>query len=199
MSAEDVGAYLLLLAFCWLEDGLPDDPDKLRVMSRLSPEAFAVAWPGSLRGCFYLAEGRWQHKRLDAERAKQRKRSRAMQINGRKGGRRPTDTPEAGPRFKFSNLYVSPKMHRIIAQSVGKAAELDWQAVYNGAAVDYLERGEPADKLDDLKKRARAAAREASGPRLRTVAELAANDPPAMTPEQRAAAKAALRGCLSTR
>jgi hypothetical protein len=49
-------------------------------------------------------------------------------------------------------------MHSIVTAALGpKADGLNFDAIYEAAALAYLELVEPADKLDDLKKRARAA------------------------------------------
>ena len=78
----------------------------------------------------------------------------------------------AGKLWKFSSLYVSPKMHAIVARALGpKAKNLDFDAIYESAASDYAENGEPADKLDDLKRRARAAAEAKRGDVVPSVAE----------------------------
>lgn len=111
----------------------------------------------------------------------------------------------AGKRWKFSSLYVSPKMHAIVARALGpKAEDLDFDAIYETAACDYAEHGEPADKLDDLKRRARAAAdarrdRAALPSVEETAARLAREraERVELTDEQKARIKESLRGVLS--
>jgi uncharacterized protein YdaU (DUF1376 family) len=90
MTTEEVGAYFLLLCVCWIEGSLigpdanalrtqsdrnADHPEWLRELAkitRMSAADFAVAWERRLSRCFVLGDdGRWRHRRLDAEREKQ--------------------------------------------------------------------------------------------------------------------------------
>ncbi len=87
MTLEEFGAYVKLLALCWNEHGIPADSDRIARVLAITRERFDQLSP-AISPCFYLDEsGRWQHKRLDEERRKQRKYTRAMQLNGLKGGR----------------------------------------------------------------------------------------------------------------
>jgi uncharacterized protein YdaU (DUF1376 family) len=88
MTLEEFGAYVKLLALCWNEHGIPAaDPDRIARALAITREHFDQLSP-AISPCFYLdGSGRWQHKRLDEERRKQRKYRRAMQLNGLKGGR----------------------------------------------------------------------------------------------------------------
>jgi hypothetical protein len=63
-------------------------------------------------------------------------------------------------RWKWSSLYVSEKMHGVIVRHLGpkRSESLDFGKVYEAAALQYRDHGEPADVLEDLKRRARAAA-----------------------------------------
>jgi len=160
MSNAARGVYVDLLAFCWLEHGIPDNPEMLaRVLAQDVP-TFEALW-AEIRPRFYLSEGLWQHKRLDAEREKQRKFRRSRQLNGRKGGRpvvstskasenlvvlkteakksSPSPTPSPSPKeksksgplvFSGPGLRVSPAQHAIVRD----------------AAVDAV--GKYADGLD---------------------------------------------------
>jgi hypothetical protein len=100
--------------------------------------------------------------------------------------------------WKFSSLYVSPKMHAIVTQALGPrdAKAVNFDALYEAAACDYAEHGEPGDKLDDLKKRARRAV-PVFDP-VPSVEETAARraaserDWVPLTPEEKARRKAAL-------
>ena len=57
----------------------------------------------------------------------------------------PAETPEkprqsSGKAWKFSSLYVSPKMHQVVVESLGKRAiGFDFDAFYNRVALFYLE------------------------------------------------------------
>jgi uncharacterized protein YdaU (DUF1376 family) len=73
MSNTEVGIYVRLLCFCWLEGTLPLETVSLAHMARMPLKQFTKLWERSIvRTCFKLAEdGRLHHKRLDEERNKQ--------------------------------------------------------------------------------------------------------------------------------
>lgn len=75
--------------------------------------------------------------------------------NGRNQG-------DAGTGWRFPGLFVSPKMHAIVADWIGgkAAALMDWAAFYGTSAAHYAEHGQPADWLKDLKARAKDAAEQ---------------------------------------
>jgi hypothetical protein len=69
------------------------------------------------------------------------------------------------------------------------------EQVFAAATRHYAEHGEPADKIADLKARAREALNE--GPQLRTVDEVLANQPAPMTEAERLEARARLRELMA--
>lgn len=73
MSNTEVGIYLRLLCFCWLERTLPIETESLAQMARIPIKQFTKLWEKSvLRTCFQVGDdGRLHHKRLDEERTKQ--------------------------------------------------------------------------------------------------------------------------------
>lgn len=78
MTAQEVGAYLLLMSHCWLEGALPDDMKVLAHIARIEPIAFEESWNTRVGRCFELTEEGWTHPRLQAEREKQQSFSRKM-------------------------------------------------------------------------------------------------------------------------
>jgi uncharacterized protein YdaU (DUF1376 family) len=78
LTTQEVGAYLLLMCFCWTEGSLPDDLDELSSVAKMDIEAFSASWDKRLKRCFVQEEGRWIHPRLNAERVKQQEFSRKM-------------------------------------------------------------------------------------------------------------------------
>jgi hypothetical protein len=109
----------------------------------------------------------------------------------------------AEKRWRLSTGFsVSPKQHKVVADWLGaKAKDVDFDAVYEAAAIDYAEHGEPADLLSDLKKRARAAIPEWSPipsweeSRAREARMKAEHIP--LTPEEKAQIKALFKGSRS--
>jgi uncharacterized protein YdaU (DUF1376 family) len=74
MSNTEVGIYVRLLCFCWLEGTLPLETVSLAHMARMPLKQFTRLWENSIvKTCFKLSDedGRLHHKRLDEEREKQ--------------------------------------------------------------------------------------------------------------------------------
>src|SRR5687768_12394660 len=99
MTTEEVGAYALLLCYCWREGSLPDDPVELATLARLSVKKFKALWERRIKRCFTLNdEGQWIHPRLEAERVHQaenrEKRQKAANTRwGNDKGSNPINAP----------------------------------------------------------------------------------------------------------
>lgn len=84
MSNEEVGCYIKLICYCWREGSIPSD---IKILSKLCQEdirKMEAIWT-NIQKCFFRQEdGRFNHARLSAERAKQAenrvKRTKASQI-----------------------------------------------------------------------------------------------------------------------
>lgn len=70
MNLEQVGAFVILLAYAWNEDGLPEDEETLARLLRLPQKKFTSIW-SRVRSRFELSNGKWRNARLEVERAKQ--------------------------------------------------------------------------------------------------------------------------------
>lgn len=71
MTTEARGAYIDLLCYCWQEQSLPLDLPTIARMVSVSASAFETrVWP-QIAPCFMRYHGRFRHRRLDQERAKQ--------------------------------------------------------------------------------------------------------------------------------
>ncbi len=66
LTAEQHGAYLLLIMDYWRNGPLPDDDAALANITRLSSPAWKKHRPTIAR-LFQVAEGEWRHKRIDEE------------------------------------------------------------------------------------------------------------------------------------
>lgn len=72
MSAEEVGAYWLLILVCWREGILPNDVEELAALARTPMKRFEASWKKRIARCFVRTEsGGWTHQRLEKERVKQ--------------------------------------------------------------------------------------------------------------------------------
>lgn len=100
MSLEELGAYWKLVSVCWLELGLPGTETGLARLLQIPAARFRKLWP-ALERCFVLDEqGRYQHPRLNKERAKQDEYRARQAEKGRKSGanRKATEDEPEGNR-----------------------------------------------------------------------------------------------------
>jgi hypothetical protein len=215
LPLEARGLYREMLSQAWVRGArLPLEPEAIRRVTYTTVEEWARAWPhvatywreldGALVNDTQL--GIYADAKARADRASERGRHAVTARWGKPVGPRPVeDKPAKVVRWKFSSLYVSPKMHEYIKQAVGKAAErLDWDALYERAACDYAEKGAPANKLDDLQARARKtleARRDllTGPPSVEATAAKLAEPVVELTPAQRADAAARMRKVLAIR
>lgn len=91
LSAQETGAYLMLLMVAWRSPGcrLPDDDAKLARWARVS----AKNWPrvkASVMEFWTLADGFWTQRRLTKEHVSVSRRAEAARDNGSRGGRAKT-------------------------------------------------------------------------------------------------------------
>lgn len=104
MTAEENGAYCLLMWVCWDQDGLADDMDELADIARLSNERFEPIWKRRIKKCFVWDEkkNRFFHPRLLKEIKKQKEWKKKNSDIGKLGaakrwGKTTSDDAEALP------------------------------------------------------------------------------------------------------
>jgi uncharacterized protein YdaU (DUF1376 family) len=87
LSCEEHGAYFLLICACWAAAGrLPNTPDRLAVIARLSRSRWLKIAPTIL--LYFEVEGDFLvHRRVIEEREKADRFSDVQRANGKKGGR----------------------------------------------------------------------------------------------------------------
>lgn len=95
MSLTEVGAYTMLLAYCWLDGSITADVRELARILKVPPKQFERMWAGPLSECFTAKGGRLVNERLEDERRAQAKFRAKMSENGKKGGR-PKATGSSG-------------------------------------------------------------------------------------------------------
>jgi uncharacterized protein YdaU (DUF1376 family) len=113
MSNTEVGIYVRLLCFCWLEGTLPLETQALARMARMPIKQFTRLWENSIvKTCFKLSDedGRLHHKRLDEERDKQRTYNKGQSESGKRGAeaRWGGDERRATPRAAHSEPITVP-------------------------------------------------------------------------------------------
>jgi uncharacterized protein YdaU (DUF1376 family) len=85
LSAEQHGAYLLLLMVAWKSGGrLVNDPEQLQAISRLTPAKWKTS-EAVLRAFFTVTPDHWINNRLLEELEKAVKNTEARAISGTKG------------------------------------------------------------------------------------------------------------------
>lgn len=84
MSNTEIGVYMRLLCFCWLEGDLPLEMESLAKMARMPLKQFTKFWENTVvRQCFTVVDGRMRQGRLDAERQKQTEFKRRQSDKGK--------------------------------------------------------------------------------------------------------------------
>jgi uncharacterized protein YdaU (DUF1376 family) len=88
MPMTERGAYITLLARCWLDDGLSTDLAELASICRMKAPQFERMWKHSQIGkCFIEKGGKYRNHRLDQEHQKQVEYRRRQSDHGKRGGR----------------------------------------------------------------------------------------------------------------
>lgn len=88
MSLTERGAYITLLAHCWLDGSLKEDPAILARIVGMKEKQFTRMWcNGPLHECFDAKNGRLTNDRLERERKVQADYRKRQVENGHKGGR----------------------------------------------------------------------------------------------------------------
>lgn len=91
MTAEEIGAYFLLLMLDWQGNGFAFNETRLAKWCRLTPIEFTLAWEGVLKECFVEHDGRWWNPRLEVERNKQTDWREKSSRGGKVSASRPRD------------------------------------------------------------------------------------------------------------
>ena len=84
MDNQEVGCYIKLICFCWLQKSIPREVDKIAKLCGESENEMNTMWE-SIRPCFKVKKDRLVHPRLERERKKQKKYSENRKKAGKKG------------------------------------------------------------------------------------------------------------------
>lgn len=83
MNLEQIGTYVLLLCYCWNNNGLPNDEEELKEMCK-NPKNWSRIW-AKVSKCFYENKGKLHNKRLSIEKKKQENWKKMKTDAGKKG------------------------------------------------------------------------------------------------------------------
>ena len=112
LNTEQHGAYLLLIMAAWKAGGnLPNSPEVLQAISRLSPAKWKTNEP-LLKVYFHITPEFWIHNRVVKELSKAQKNSEARRKSGAIGATKRWQTD-------------SKTMANAIANDVGEASQMD--------------------------------------------------------------------------
>lgn len=101
LNTEQHGAYLLLIMAAWKSGGtLPNSPDQLQAITRLSPAKWKTCEP-ILKPYFMVTEESWSHKRVIDELERAKKNSEARSKSGKKG---------ASSRWRIDDKWMANAM-----------------------------------------------------------------------------------------
>lgn len=119
MTPEEIGAYVLLMCYCWKEGSLNDDMEEMALLSRMDKEAFKSSWEKRISSCFIMNDhGEWVHPRLEKERQKQQKYRQKKAEAGRKGAQSRWKNDDQSPQMaKDSSGMAVPKEENSSATS----------------------------------------------------------------------------------
>lgn len=137
MTAAEEGTYTRLLCHAWRNDGLPADPNAVRLLTKLSPSEFKRAWP-TIESAFPLDPNdasKRRNKRQEKERATGLKKHAKRVNSGKKGAetRWQTDSNAIGngiamPSETDSNAIDLPLAKRWQSESESESEKKDLPA-----------------------------------------------------------------------
>lgn len=93
-STEEHGAYMLLIMTYWQRgEPLPNDPERLARVARMSSERWTDVEP-TLKRMFNVTANEWTHKRIDAELTRARNKIEKARESGKKSAESRKANPE---------------------------------------------------------------------------------------------------------
>jgi len=146
MTAEEVGAYVMLLLSTWLEGALSNDLDELAAIAKMPRDRFEIAWEKRIARCFEQREdGAWIHPRLEVERQKQQEFREKRRIAGKAGG-------EARAKHKPSKRQASAKQTpSFISSSIPVVADApdfkNWPSTFGAEWARARKGGAPFARI----------------------------------------------------
>ena len=145
MTLEEVGLYTLLLCYDWNEVGLPESPEVLAKLLRISPRTFKKLWR-TVGENFTKRGNRYYNKRLEAERRKQleRKKKAADAANQRWHPDEPEPDanalPEAMPTQSPSSSSSTPSPTNNTLSLPEKRQERETGTALPDSVMDWCKR-----------------------------------------------------------
>ncbi len=158
MPLEAEGAYIRLMAYCWREDGLPTEMEKLAKLCRVSVEKMQELWP-YLENCFvstcYNSASVLHHPRLEKEKRKQKEYSKTKSVAGKKGAEKRWASASEDNSTCHSSAIDLPLAKNSFSSSISSSIisntplppegdvdgfEIFWKAYPKKTAKEYCER-----------------------------------------------------------
>lgn len=141
MSLTEVGVYMFLLSYEWLNSGIPTDVTQIARIVKVPAPRFRRMWAGPLSECFIEKNGRLVNPRLEQERRVQADYRKKQKDNAARGwqSRRnavasPPHMPKTDPLSPIPDLRsASTKDQR----ETGDGAAYDGQAMFASLLAEY--------------------------------------------------------------
>lgn len=135
LSAEEFGAYHLILYATWRNNGqpLPDDDKRLARVVRMTPAKWSKVRP-VLAEFFDISDGAWRQKRLEKEWSGVQARVAKNRDNGSKGGR-----PKSLEENKTENPVGSSEKTETITQPKASHNHIQTDANASDARAGFAE------------------------------------------------------------
>ena len=143
MTAAEVGAYWLLISYCWQSGGLKDDVEYLAQLARVPVSRFRKMWELKIKTCFIKTDvdNILDHPRLQREREKQNewraKSARGGQKSAisRKGGSSLVQ-PKVNQGGKGGSGVVQPKVNTSSSSSSSDKDKIKGTAVHTREVME---------------------------------------------------------------
>lgn len=131
-STEEHGAYMLLIMTYWQRgEPLPNDPERLARVARLSNERWTSVEP-TLKRMFNVTANEWMHKRIDAELTRARNKIEKARESGKKSAKSRKANPE--PTDVERPLPPSPNPETTTSESDSLLSTITVQSTEQGPA-----------------------------------------------------------------
>jgi uncharacterized protein YdaU (DUF1376 family) len=137
MSCAERGAYINLLAACWLEGSLPTDDGALRRIAGADSEEWEQLWTIVARR-FQVRDGRYCNRRLDEERAKQRRFKRLQSDKGKRSAAIRLQ-PDVNRSSTEAQPDTQPKVNSASASSSAFASSKEQEGIGADAPTPIVE------------------------------------------------------------
>jgi uncharacterized protein YdaU (DUF1376 family) len=152
LSAEEFGAYFLLLMATWRNNGVPikDDPARISRICRVTSRRWREGMRDTLAQFFDLSDGTWRQKRLEKEWERVKRLGDVSRANGPAGGRPRKHNPAAASPEATKDEGQNASMNRRPARRDGDGKSLEINGSHNPAGYNHNQRSEAPHQNQEI-------------------------------------------------